>query len=149
MIPSLLSEQFPVMICLVFLIYASWLDKRTGLVPNKFWLVVFVSDGLVSSIECVTRGSVAVIGKIIVSLPIAFLLSLVLFYLKVFYGSDAKALISLSLIVPTLTPLLNSSSPSLFTSLSTVTNFVILLSLLIASISSTTSSYSSNVRIVF
>ncbi len=80
-----------------------------------------------SSYEIVTLRSIEILGNVVISLPITFLLSLVLFYMKVFGGSDAKALISLSIFIPTLTPLFNPSGLSLPTSLSTVVNFIIML----------------------
>lgn len=132
MIPSLLSEGFPVVICLLFLAYASWLDKRMGLVSNKFWIMALVTGGLTSFLDYVTQGVITIIGNLLFSLPLTLLLSLMLFRLKVFCGSDSKALICLSLYVPTLTPLIETSSLSLLTSLSTVVNFLILLSLLIS-----------------
>lgn len=127
LIPSLLSNQFSVLLCILFLTYASWLDKRTGFVPNRFWLISFIFGGLVSSYEFVTLRSIEILGNVVISLPITFLLSLLLFYMKVFGGSDAKALISLSIFIPTLTPLFNPSRLPLPTSLSTVINFIIIL----------------------
>jgi Flp pilus assembly protein protease CpaA len=127
LIPTLLSNQFAVLLCILFLTCASWLDKRTGFVPNRFWLISFILGGLVCSYETVALKSIETLGSVVTCLPITLLLSLVLFYMKVFGGSDSKALVSVSIFIPTLTPLFNPSMLPIPTSVPTVANFIIIL----------------------
>lgn len=59
------------------------------------------------------------------SLAVAFSLSIALFKMRLFGGADAKALTTISIFVPTVIPLLASSTFPLLTSLSTTVNLMI------------------------
>jgi preflagellin peptidase FlaK len=66
------------------------------------------------------------------SLVVAFSLSLILFKMELFGGADAKALIVLSVFIPTLIPILYASPFPLLTPVSTTINLVLLLALVFA-----------------
>jgi len=94
------TEAARILVSLIFLIYSSWHDVRRREVSNKVWLVfaptalclsfLHVSSNADGSFPILTAASVAVTTG----------LSFLLFYLGLFGGADAKALICLSIAIP-------------------------------------------------
>ncbi|RLI80670.1 peptidase A24 [Archaeoglobales archaeon] len=84
------------LIVLSFLAYATKLDLKTRIVPNKIWisLLLLTLPLNVFELDCLNLLSLVQILFII-------LLSYTLFRIGAFGGADAKAIISLSLIFPT------------------------------------------------
>jgi len=92
-------EGVKIGLSLVLLSYASWHDYRKREVPNEVWMLLAPS-GLIltlAQIFIASQGS-------LITLALSFLtvtgIALALFYLGIFGGADAKALICLSLILP-------------------------------------------------
>jgi len=93
-------EGVKIGLSLILLSYASWHDYRKREVPNEVWMLLAPS-GLILTLAQIFIASQ---GSLIPSLVLSFFtvtgIALVLFYLGVFGGADAKALICLSLILP-------------------------------------------------
>lgn len=108
-------EGVKIGLSLVLLSYASWHDYRKREVPNEVWMLLAPS-GLLLTLSQISMASQ---GSLITLLALSFLtvtgIALALFYLGLFGGADAKALICLSLILPfppaSLRPLLGMISP--------------------------------------
>ncbi|MHA1209943.1 MAG: A24 family peptidase [Candidatus Freyarchaeota archaeon] len=93
--------------CLLLLGYAAVCDWRTRRVRNHVWLLMVVCGLIIAAARWIYTAELLVTC---LSLVAAFLLSLLLYALKVFGGADAKALICTSLLIPvnvspSLTPL--------------------------------------------
>jgi preflagellin peptidase FlaK len=89
-----------VSVAFVFLCYASWRDIKTREVSNKVWFQFAVSAALLSLLDFYIFRDFDLNG-VTVSLAVTSVLSVSLFYLGFFGGADAKALICLSIILPT------------------------------------------------
>ncbi len=93
-------EGIKIGLSLILLSYASWHDYRKREVPNEIWMLLAPS-GLILTLAQIVISSQ---GSLIISLALSFLtitgIALALFYLGIFGGADAKALICLSLILP-------------------------------------------------
>jgi len=88
-----------VTLCLVFLIYASWSDYKTREVSNKVWGVLAPSAFALTTLQFIffTAG---LLYTYVLSFIITSALAFALFYAGAFGGADAKALICLSLALP-------------------------------------------------
>lgn len=101
---------------------ASFLDIRTREISNKLWLAVLPFSTLVTSLTIVT--DLTQVPLIVISIAITSGIALLIFYLGLYGGADAKALISLSIAHPT------ASIPPLHTPLlplTTLTNSLLLM----------------------
>ncbi len=87
-------------VCLAFLIYASWSDYKTREVSNMVW-VVFAPAALALTVVQFFISAQESQYTYILSFAVTSILSLVLFYAGAFGGADAKALICLSIALPT------------------------------------------------
>lgn len=121
--------HFSIILCFLFLAYASWLDVRTGSAPNELWFTACISGCVLSFCKSMIYDPTRVFVTTALSLAVAFFLSLVLFRMKLFGGADAKALTTLSIFTPTVIPLFPSLTFPLLTSLSTTVNLVVFLTL--------------------
>lgn len=108
------------------------MDKRTGFVPNRFWLVATVVAVLSSVYGCLVSDPAGMLLDILLSLALTLPVALVLFRIGLFGGSDAKAMIMLSVFVPTLHPFFHPSEVPMTASLSATVNLVTLLATLLA-----------------
>jgi hypothetical protein len=121
--------EFRIGICLVVLAYASVVDKRTGYVSNRFWLGAITSAVISVVFDCIISEQPGVLTGMGFSFLLTFGVALVMFRIGVFGGSDAKALMVLSLFIPTSSPYLLSRKGPIITPLSTLVNLVTLLGL--------------------
>ena len=120
--------QIRIGLCLVFLTYASVVDKRTGYVSNRYWRVAMACAMLSAICDCVLSQQLRIFIDTGFSFIFTFTVALAMFRIGLFGGSDAKALIALSLFIPTASPYLRLPEASVITSLSTLVNLVTLLS---------------------
>jgi preflagellin peptidase FlaK len=98
------------------------MDKRNGFVSNKFWLAATTVATLSTVYDSVLSGQLRVLVGTLFSFMLTFMVALAMFRVGLFGGSDAKALIVLSLYIPTMSPFLHSQEVSFITSLSTLAN---------------------------
>jgi len=88
-----------ILISLVFLVYASWADFKTREVSNKVWALFAPLAFLLTTLQYVLFPE-NLLYSYILPFGVTLALSLVLFYAGGFGGADAKALICLSLALP-------------------------------------------------
>ncbi len=89
------------LLCLLFLLIASIYDIRTREVPNWIW-AVFAPIGLALTLASLMLGgwSYPRITMLVISAILTICLSLALFYIGMFGGADAKALMCLAAAMP-------------------------------------------------
>jgi len=92
-------EGVKIGLSLILLSYASWHDYRKREVPNGVWMLLAPS-GLILTLAQIFIASQGSLITLALSFFTVTGIALVLFYLGVFGGADAKALICLSLILP-------------------------------------------------
>lgn len=97
----LLLDSIRVSTCLLFLLIASFHDVKSREVPDTVW-IIFAPLGLALTFLSTVLGgwSLWAILAWILILAITFCLSIALFYLGLFGGADAKALICLAAAIP-------------------------------------------------
>ncbi len=84
----------------LILLYASYTDIKTRRAPNVLWIIMIISGGLLLLIEYLYTGFDSQV-LYLVFIPIMILLMYILFQLRIIFGgADAKALMSLSILVP-------------------------------------------------
>jgi len=88
-----------VLLCLVFLIYASWSDFKTREVSNWVWVIFAPLALILTSLQFIIFTPQLLQGYVL-SIAATSALSITLFYAGAFGGADAKAFISLSLALP-------------------------------------------------
>jgi preflagellin peptidase FlaK len=88
-----------VLLCLVFLTYASWSDFKTREVSNWVWVIFAPLALILTSLQFIIFTPQLLQGYIL-SVAATSALSITLFYAGAFGGADAKAFISLSLALP-------------------------------------------------
>ena len=88
-----------VLVSLIFLAYASWSDFRKREVSNKLWVIFAPLALVLTSLQFFVFSPESLYGFVL-SFVITSVLSIVLFYAGAFGGADAKALICLSLALP-------------------------------------------------
>jgi Flp pilus assembly protein protease CpaA len=115
----------------MFLTYASVMDKRTGYVSNRFWLAAITGAALSTVCDCILSEQLRLLMGTGLSFVLTTTLALAMFRIGLFGGADAKALIALSLFIPTASPYLHSPEVPLITSLSTLVNLLALLGLIL------------------
>jgi len=94
-----LLDGLRVLISLIFLAYASWADFKTREVSNKVWAIFAPLAFLLTTLQYVLS-SKDLLYSYILPFIVTLALSLTLFYAGGFGGADAKALICLSLALP-------------------------------------------------
>jgi preflagellin peptidase FlaK len=120
-----------VLVSLIFLAYASWSDFRKREVSNKVW-VIFAPLALVLTSLQFFVFSPQLLHAFALSFVTTSVLSVTLFYAGAFGGADAKALMCLSLALPSYPTYLLQPSFSLlspFFPISVFTNAVLLAAL--------------------
>ncbi|MCD6465798.1 prepilin peptidase [Candidatus Bathyarchaeota archaeon] len=129
------------LICLLFLSVASIHDIKTREVPNSIWLFFAPIGSILTLISlALNNWSILLIRLCVMSIAIIAGLSFTLFYLGLFGGADAKALICLAFSMPTypnmksLEPLLKPYSQAPLPPLSAFNNAVLMASLLVFTI---------------
>lgn len=122
--------MLPVLLCFLLLVFASWFDLRTGFVPDRLWLLALIGGCASFFLRWLTYEGIEILLTTLFSCFVAILISLALFRIGVFGGADAKALIFLSLYVPTILPLSGLSKGVLLTPISATINLVMFLSLI-------------------
>ncbi len=88
-----------VLLCLVFLIYASWSDFKTREVSNWVWAIFAPLALILTSLQFFMFTPELLQGYVL-SFAATSALSITLFYAGAFGGADAKAFICLSLALP-------------------------------------------------
>jgi Flp pilus assembly protein protease CpaA len=130
--PSLCSSQTPILLCFLLLSCASLMDMKSGFVSNRFWLAAISVASALSIYISIVADSSRILFDIAFSFAATLLIATILFGIGLFGGSDAKALILVSVLVPTLSPLYHSSTVPILTSLSALANIALLLTLVLA-----------------
>jgi len=96
-------EVLRIFISFSFLLISSWYDYRTREVPNRVW-VFFAPAGFALAVLHLSLSNLAGESVDLVLWLLSFAvtsgISLALFYLGLFGGADAKALICLSIALP-------------------------------------------------
>jgi len=93
-------DGFRVLICLIFLAYASWSDLKTREVSNRVWAVFApIALGL-TFLQFSISFDPQLLYTYVLSFTLTSVISVTLFYTGAFGGADAKALICLSLALP-------------------------------------------------
>lgn len=91
-----------VLLCLGFLIYASWSDYKTREVSNKVWIILGPLGLVLTSFQFLLYSPepFQFIISYVITFAIISALSLAIFYLGGFGGADAKAFMSIALVLP-------------------------------------------------
>ncbi|MEM2905516.1 MAG: A24 family peptidase C-terminal domain-containing protein [Candidatus Bathyarchaeia archaeon] len=85
---------------LVLLSYGSWSDLKTREVTNKVWVLGFPVGAALTVLSFALGEASGLLATALASIGLTTALALALFYLGLFGGADAKALIYISLSVP-------------------------------------------------
>jgi len=103
--------------------YATYLDIRTRIVPDIVWIPGIAIGICCLLYELITENSTVVVAEVAVSALLVFIFARLLYYFRIFYGADYKALVFISIVAPT-TPIImgiplftydiGSVNPSLF-----------------------------------
>lgn len=111
-----------VLVSLIFLVYASWSDFRKREVSNKVWVIFAPLALALTSLQFFVF-SPELLYAFVFSFVITSVLSITLFYAGAFGGADAKALICLSLALPSYPTYLLQPSFSLLSPLFPISVF--------------------------
>ena len=97
-----LLEAARILLCLSFLIYASWSDYKTREVSNKVWVILGPTALALTAIQFLLFSTqpLQLIITYILSFAITSGLALAVFYVGGFGGADAKAFICIALALP-------------------------------------------------
>ncbi|MDH5783680.1 MAG: prepilin peptidase [Candidatus Bathyarchaeota archaeon] len=111
-------DSVRVLLCLFFMVYASWSDWKKREVSNKVWAVLAPLAFFLTSIQYVLFNGDLLLY--LLSFAVTSGLAIVLFYAGAFGGADAKALICLSLALPqypaSLSPVFTTLTPEVLVS---------------------------------
>lgn len=97
--PIEVFDGIRVFLCLAFFIYASWSDLKKREVSNKVWVVLAPPAFTLTVLRCFMFAQES-LNIYALSFAITSALSVTLFYAGAFGGADAKALICLSIALP-------------------------------------------------
>ncbi len=95
-----MMELFKVLVCIPFLLYSCYSDIKTRRVSNETWVMMFAAGFIFVIYDILNNGALQVI-RMAVSFLLIFGFVYILFYFNAFGGADAKALIVISLLIPT------------------------------------------------
>lgn len=109
-------------LCLSFLIYASWNDYKTREVSNKVWIILGPSALALTAFQFVVIATELLL-TFVLSFVVTSALALLVFYAGGFGGADAKALICISLALPVYPSYLLHQPSGLFSPLFPLTIF--------------------------
>jgi len=88
-----------IILCLSFLIYASWSDYKTREVSNKVWVILGPSALALTALQFLIYSPQLLVSYVL-SFVITSALALAVFYAGGFGGADAKALMCIALALP-------------------------------------------------
>ena len=109
-------------ICLSFLIYASWSDYKTREVSDKVWVILGPSALTLTAFQFFVFAPELLLTYVL-SFAVTSALALTIFYAGGFGGADAKALMCISLALPVYPHYLLSQPPRFFSPLFPLTIF--------------------------
>jgi preflagellin peptidase FlaK len=109
-------------ICLSFLIYASWSDYKTREVSNKVWIILGPSALALTAFQFFVFTPELLLTYVL-SFAVTSALALVIFYAGGFGGADAKALMCIALALPVYPTHLLPQPPGLFSPIFPLTIF--------------------------
>ena len=91
-----------IVLCLGFLVYASWCDYKTREVSNKVWVIFGPLALLLTGVQILLFSSqpVQMVTFYVLSFAITSGLAITIFYVGGFGGADAKALMCIALALP-------------------------------------------------
>jgi preflagellin peptidase FlaK len=91
-----------ILLCLSFLIYASWSDYKTREVSNKVWVILGPTALILTTFQFLffSTQPFQLIISYVLSFAITSVLALTVFYVGGFGGADAKAFICIALALP-------------------------------------------------
>lgn len=99
---SSLSDILRVVLTIAIFSYASYTDIQSRTVKNEVWGFMYAMAALIIAYQAYTTGEyVTTIASVLISLFIVGGSSYILYKLNVFYGADYKALVGLSIMIPT------------------------------------------------
>ena len=91
---------FSVLVCSLILLYACYSDFKSRRVANELWLLM-IAVGIPIAIYNFYLSGIPFLISFGVSLLFTFLLAYLFFFLGLFGGADAKALIGIAILIPT------------------------------------------------
>ena len=114
-----------ILLCLGFLIYASWSDYKTREVTNKVWVILGPSALALTGIQFLFFSSqpLQLLQSYVLSFAVTSVLAVAVFYAGGFGGADAKALMCIALALPVYPIHLLSQPAGLFSPLFPLTIF--------------------------
>lgn len=91
-----------IILCLTFLIYASWSDYKTREVSNKVWIILGPLELVLTGFQFLAYSSqpFQFVISYFLSFAVTSGLALIVFYLGGFGGADAKAFMCIALALP-------------------------------------------------
>jgi preflagellin peptidase FlaK len=111
-----------IILCLGFLIYASWRDHKTREVSNKVWTILGPIALVLTALQFFMFAPELLLTYVI-SFAVTSALALTIFYVGGFGGADAKALMCIALALPVYPNSLLPQPPGLFSPLFPLTIF--------------------------
>jgi len=102
-------ETVRISVTFLFLAYSSWKDYQEREVSDTVWLLLAPIGLFFSLLQAFLRTDISFLISLAVSSMVMTGLSFALFYLDFFGGADAKALICLSIALPTYPTVMNPS----------------------------------------
>jgi preflagellin peptidase FlaK len=114
-----------ILLCISFLIYASWSDWKTREVSNKVWVILGPSALALTGLQFLffSPQPVQLLQSYFLSFAVTSILAVAVFYAGGFGGADAKALICIALALPVFPNHLLSQPAGLFSPLFPLTIF--------------------------
>lgn len=112
-----------VILTIVIFTYASYTDIQNRTVRDEVWVLMYTVATLIIAYQAYTTGEyITIIATVLISLFLVGGSSYILYRFKVFYGADYKALVGISIMIPTYPKLevFPLSDYSYFTSVDTV-----------------------------
>lgn len=98
MVPNL--DEIRILICIPLLLYSCYSDLKTRRVSNKLWLPLVGIGVILAFVDFITYGPDFLI-QFALSVILLSVFAYLLFKINAFGGADAKAIITLSILVPT------------------------------------------------
>jgi len=111
-----------IILCLSFLIYASWSDYKSREVSNKVWVILGPTDLALTAIQFLVFAP-ELLQTYVISFAVTSALAVAIFYAGGFGGADAKALMCISLALPVYPSYLLPQSSGLFSPIFPLTIF--------------------------
>jgi len=114
-----------VVLCLSFLIYASWSDHKTREVSNKVWVILGPLALALTGFQFLFYSSqpLQLLQSYVLSFAVTSVLAVAIFYAGGFGGADAKALMCIALALPVYPSHLLSQAAEVFSPLFPLTIF--------------------------